>query len=104
MDMLWLTTLTTWPTAWQLDPTPEPDDVVAGWGAFGLFGLGLVVIALLGWSLVRELRKVDAAEEQGLYDPTDRKPHQGVPQAGPDAPPGRGLKARHAPQQDDPQV
>ena len=34
-------------TPWQLDPTPEPDDVVAGWGAFGIFGLGILVIALL---------------------------------------------------------
>ncbi len=89
-------------TLWQLDPTPEPDDVVAGWGAFGIFGLGILAIALLGLSLVHRLRNVDAAEEQGLYDPTDRKPHEGVPQTGPDTPRGRGLKARHAPQQDDP--
>lgn len=93
------------PTVWQLDPTPEPDDVVAGWGAFGLFGLGILAIALLGWSLVRQLRKVDAAEEAGLYDPTTRKPKQGAPQApGDQAPPGRGMNARHAPQQGDPEV
>ena len=61
-------------TLWQLDPTPEPDDVVAGWGAFGIFGLGILAIGLLGWSLVHRLRNVDAAEEKGLYDPTDRKP------------------------------
>lgn len=89
-------------TAWQLDPTPDPDDVVAGWGAFGLFGLGILAVALLGWSLVRQLRKVDAAQDAGLYDPTDRRPKQGAPQAPADSAPGRGLRARHAPQQDDP--
>ncbi len=89
-------------TLWQLDPTPEPDEVVAGWGAFAIFGLGILAVVLLGLSLVHRLRNVDAAEEQGLYDPTDRKPHEGVPQAGPDAPRGRGLKARHAPQPEDP--
>lgn len=89
-------------TLWQLDPTPEPDDVVAGWGAFGIFGLGILTIALLGWSLVHRLRNVDAAEEKGLYDPTDRKPHEGVPQDAPPPPRARGLRAQHAPQQHDP--
>lgn len=82
MDALVVTLLASSSTLWQLDPTPEPDDVVAGWGAFGLFGLGILVIALLGWSLVRQLRKVDAAEEAGLYDPTERKPKQTLPRGG----------------------
>ena len=71
----------------QLDPSPEPDDVVAGWGAFGLFGLGILTVALLGWSLVRQLRKVDRAEEMGLYDPSDRAPRESAPPA---ADPRRG--------------
>lgn len=55
------------------DPVPEDEDVKAGWVAFAVF-IGLIVaVALLGWSLVRQLRKAEAAEEAGLYDPSDRK-------------------------------
>jgi hypothetical protein len=50
------------------DPTPKPEDVKAGWGAFAIF-IGLIVaVALLGWSLVRQLRKAARAQEAGLYD------------------------------------
>jgi hypothetical protein len=57
-----------------VDEVPEADDVKAGWVAFAIF-IGLILaVAFLGWSLVRQLRKVDSAEEAGLYDPTDRKP------------------------------
>jgi hypothetical protein len=56
------------------DGVPEDEDVKAGWIAFVIF-IGLIVaVALLGWSLVKQLRKVDAAEEAGLYDPSDKKP------------------------------
>lgn len=55
------------------DPVPQDEDVKAGWVAFAVF-IGLIVaVALLGWSLVRQLRKAEAAEEAGLYDPSDRK-------------------------------
>ena len=57
----------------NLDPAPEPEDVKAGWTAFGLFLGGVAAVALLGWSLVKQLRKVDAAEEAGLYDPSAKK-------------------------------
>ncbi|MBA2954142.1 hypothetical protein GON03_07400 [Nocardioides sp. MAH-18] len=61
------------------DRTPEPEDVKAGWLAFGIF-IGLILaVAFLGWSLVKQLRKVDAAEEAGLYDPSDRKPAVSLP-------------------------
>ena len=56
------------------DETPEPDDVKAGWLAFAIFIALILAVAFLGWSLVKQLRKVDAAEEAGLYDPSDRKP------------------------------
>ena len=50
------------------------DDVKAGWVAFAIF-IGLILaVAFLGYSLVKQLRKVDAAEEAGLYGPSDRKP------------------------------
>ena len=56
------------------DEVPEANDVKAGWVAFAIF-IGLILaVAFLGWSLIRQLRKVDAAEEAGLYDPSDKKP------------------------------
>ncbi|GAA5146179.1 hypothetical protein GCM10023340_16700 [Nocardioides marinquilinus] len=62
---------------------PADEDVVAGWTAFALFGLGIVAIALLGWSLTKRLKNVDRAAEQGLYDPSDPKKQR----------PARGLAA-----------
>jgi len=56
-----------------VDEVPEANDVKAGWVAFAIF-IGLILaVAFLGWSLVKQLRKVDAAEEAGLYDPSDKK-------------------------------
>jgi hypothetical protein len=50
------------------DDVPQDDDVKAGWVAFAIF-IGLIVaVAFLGWSLVRQLRKAQAAEDAGLYD------------------------------------
>lgn len=51
----------------NLDPAPEPEDVKAGWTAFGLFLGGVATVALLGWSLVRQLRKVEDARQRGVY-------------------------------------
>jgi hypothetical protein len=62
---------------------PDDEDVVAGWTAFALFGLGIAAIALLGWSLTKRLKNVDRAAEQGLYDPSDPKKQR----------PARGLAA-----------
>jgi hypothetical protein len=62
------------------DPVPQDQDVTAGWVAFGIFIALAVAVAFLGRSLVKQLRKVDAAEEAGLYDPSDRKPAPGPAQ------------------------
>ena len=62
-----------------VDDVPEANDVKAGWVAFAIF-IGLILaVAFLGWSLVKQLRKVDAAEEAGLYDPSDKKPAVSLP-------------------------
>jgi len=54
------------------DPAPAADDVKAGWGAFGLF-LGLAVaVALLGWSLVHQLRKTQANADAGVFGEDDK--------------------------------
>jgi hypothetical protein len=58
------------------DKIPEANDVKAGWVAFAIFLALLVAVGLLGWSLVRQLRKAQAAEEAGLYDPSDKKPRE----------------------------
>lgn len=57
-----------------VDEVPEAKDVKAGWLAFAIF-IGLILaVAFLGFSLVKQLRKAEAAEEAGLYDPSDKKP------------------------------
>ena len=52
---------------------PDPNDVVAGWTAFAIFGLLILAVVVLGFSLTKHLKRADAAEEKGLFDPTDRK-------------------------------
>lgn len=55
-----------------VDEAPEPEDVVAGWVAFGIF-LGLAVaVALLGFSLTKHLRRAADSEKAGLFDSPDR--------------------------------
>ena len=57
-----------------VDQVPKDEDVKAGWVAFAVF-IGLILaVALLGRSLVTQLRKAKAAEEAGLYDPSDKRP------------------------------
>lgn len=49
------------------DPVPADEDVKAGWGAFALF-IGLAItVALLGWSLVRHLRKARTNRDAGVF-------------------------------------
>jgi cbb3-type cytochrome oxidase subunit 3 len=51
-----------------LDPVPSDNDVKAGWGAFGVFVLLILAVAFLCWSFVRQMRKVNAADEAGVFD------------------------------------
>ncbi|MGO4255981.1 hypothetical protein [Marmoricola sp. RAF53] len=53
------------------DPAPAADDVKAGWGAFGIFLLMAAAVALLGWSLVRHLKKTKANAAAGVFGPED---------------------------------
>lgn len=59
-----------------VDKTPTDNKVTAGWGAFGVFMLMVVAVALLGWSLSRHLRKAQRNEEAGVFDPTDKLPRR----------------------------
>ena len=58
---------------WVAEKAPEDEDVVAGWTAFLIFGLLVAAVVFLGFSLTKQLRRVDRAEEAGLYDPSDRR-------------------------------
>jgi hypothetical protein len=63
------------PLVWGLaDEVPEAEDVKAGWTAFAIFLAGLVAVALLGWSLVRQLRKVEDARKRGVYGDVPEEP------------------------------
>ncbi|MGZ4447683.1 MAG: hypothetical protein ACXVYW_18300 [Oryzihumus sp.] len=56
-----------------VDKSPKPEDVKAGWTAFAIFIALALAVAFLGWSLVRQLRKAQAAQDAGVYDRTDEK-------------------------------
>lgn len=66
-----------------LDPVPSDNDVKAGWGAFGIFALLILAVAILCWSFVKQMRKVKAAAEAGVYDestdPADELPPTHTP-------------------------
>lgn len=53
-----------------VDDVPEPEEVKAGWTAFAVFLLLCVAVALLGWSLTRQLRKAERAKESGVLPST----------------------------------
>ena len=58
---------------------PEPDDVVAGWTAFALFGLGILAVALLGFSLTKHLKRAAQSEAEGRFDASVKKSQPGHP-------------------------
>jgi len=49
------------------DKTPEDEDVKAGWTAFVLFLLLIGAVVVLGFSLVKQLRRAQAAKDAGVY-------------------------------------
>jgi hypothetical protein len=59
-----------------VDKTPAANDVKAGWGAFAIFLLLALAVALLGWSLTRHLRRAERNAEAGMFDPSDKKPRR----------------------------
>ena len=58
------------------DEVPEPEDVKAGWGALAIFALMAAAVALLGWSLFRQLRKVEHGRVTGVYGDVPADPEQ----------------------------
>jgi hypothetical protein len=60
-----------------LDPVPSDTNVKAGWGAFAIFLLLIAAVALLCWSFVKQLRKVEKANDAGVYDEQQQQ-HDGA--------------------------
>ena len=63
----------------QLPQGPEPADVKAGWTAFVVFLLLVAATVFLGFSLVKQLRKAQAAQDAGVYGDVDEdadQPHE----------------------------
>jgi hypothetical protein len=58
------------------DPTPKDTEVKAGPLGFALWIFMILAVVVLGFSLVKQLRKAQAAKDAGLYgdepvEPTD---------------------------------
>lgn len=53
------------------DKTPEDEDVKAGWTAFVLFLLLIAAVVVLSFSLVKQLRKAQAAKDAGVFGEQD---------------------------------
>lgn len=51
----------------QLPEGPEPEDVKAGWTAFAIFLLLGVAVVFLMFSMVKQLRRAQAAKDAGVY-------------------------------------
>ena len=63
------------------DQAPEPEDVKAGWTALVIFVLLILAVVVLAFSLVKQLRKAQAAKDAGVYgdesveqQPADEEP------------------------------
>jgi hypothetical protein len=70
------------------DPRPSANDVVAGWVGFAVFAFLILAVAFLGWSFSRQLKKVRAAKEAGLYDQSpEGRARNGAPQDNGQTPP-----------------
>ena len=46
---------------------PEPQDVKAGWTALAIWLTMAVVVGLLGWSMLRRLKRSVSAKESGVF-------------------------------------
>ncbi|SEB54146.1 hypothetical protein SAMN04489844_0460 [Nocardioides exalbidus] len=62
------------------DPTPSDNDVVAGPLGFAIWIFMILAVVVLAFSLVKQLRKAQAAKDAGLYgdQPVDRSADDGT--------------------------
>ncbi|HSU01038.1 MAG TPA: hypothetical protein VLK03_00690 [Nocardioides sp.] len=56
------------------DPMPKPTEVKAGPLGFALWIFMIIAVVIIGFSLVKQLRKAQAAKDAGVYgdEPVDR--------------------------------
>lgn len=56
------------------DPTPKPTEVKAGPLGFALWIFMIIAVVVIGFSLVKQLRKAQAAKDAGVYgdEPVER--------------------------------
>jgi hypothetical protein len=59
------------------DQAPAPEDVTAGWTALLVFLLLIAAVVFLGFSLVKQLRKAQAAKDAGVYGDEPEEPASG---------------------------
>ena len=50
------------------DPRPDDNNVVAGWVGFAIFIALILAVVFILRSFTRQLKKVDAARDAGVYD------------------------------------
>jgi hypothetical protein len=53
------------------DPRPDDNNVVAGWVGFAVLIALIIAVVLILRSFTRQLKKVDAARDAGVYDEAD---------------------------------
>ena len=58
------------------DPTPKDNDVVAGPLGFAIWIFLILAVVVLGFSLVKQLRKAQAAKDAGVYGDEPVTPEQ----------------------------
>ncbi len=61
-------------TAWATDKPPEPEDVKAGSTAVIVLLLLIAAVVVLAFSLVKQLRKAEAARKAGVFGPVEEEP------------------------------
>jgi hypothetical protein len=69
------------------DPTPTDNEVVAGPLGFAVWIFMILAVVVIGFSLVKQLRRAQAAKDAGLFgdEPVDRSAAPTDADAGSDA-------------------
>ena len=68
------------------DPTPEPTEVKAGPLGFAMWIFLIVAVVVLAFSLVKQLRKAQAAKDAGVYGDEPVTRDESATQRGPTTP------------------
>ncbi len=61
------------------DPRPDDNNVVAGWLGFAVLIALIIAVVLILRSFTKQLKKVDAAEEAGVYGQDDHAAEADTP-------------------------